>query len=141
MLIDTQKENFIPEFTEVLTSEGWVEVSKCNFKVPLLTILDNQASYKRPKMFSFYEYKGDLMEVETDSCVIYLKPSTILIVNESPKRIDLVKKGDLLDKHFLYQEVISVKKGEWQGKVYSIKFDIPCVMPIKFEKDYSLLTV
>lgn len=137
------KENFIPEFTELLTSEGWIEIDKCNFKQPILVIRGKKVLYLKPKIFSSYVYKGELIEIETERCSIYLKPSTVIIVNEIPTKVDLVRKGDLLDKYFMYQEVVTTKKIVWEGKVYSIKFedDTLSFLPIKFEQDYSLLAV
>lgn len=139
----TEKENFIPEFTEILTSEGWIEVGHCNFKLPLLLIRNGKLLYLKPKMFSSYDYKGDLVQIETESCSIFLKPSTTLMVNEKPKRADFIKKGDHLDKYFLHQEVVKTHTGLWEGKVFSIKFetDLLSLLPIKFEQDYSLLAI
>lgn len=136
-------ENFIPEFTEILTSEGWVEIGVCNFKQPILIVRGGKLLYLKPKVFSSYEYKGDLVQVETESCSIFLKPSTLLMVNEDLKRADLIKKGDRLDKYFLFQEVVKTHTGLWEGKVFSIKFEtgLLSLLPIKFEKDYSLLAV
>lgn len=78
----------------------------CNFKQPVLVIRNHKLLYVKPKIFSSYEYRGDLVEVETENCSIFLKPSALIIANEKPKRADLLRKGDLLDKYFLHQEVI-----------------------------------
>lgn len=136
-------ENFIPEFTEILTSEGWLEIGHCNFKLPILLIREGKLLYLKPKIFSSYDYCGELIEIETERCRIFLKPSAILSVNESLKKADLIKKGDLLDKHYLYQEVVKTQKGLWEGKVYSIQFETPLLslLPIKFEHDYFLLAI
>lgn len=136
-------ENFVPEFTEILTSEGWVEIGHCNFKLPLLLIREGKLLYLKPKMFSSYHYSGDLVEIETERCSIFLKPSTILLVNESTKRADMVRKGDLLDKYYLSQEVVKTHTGLWEGRVFSIQFEttLLSLLPIKFEQDYSLLAI
>jgi hypothetical protein len=138
-----EKENFIPEFTEILTSEGWLEISKCNFKQPILLIRNGKLVYLKPKLFSSYLYKGDLVQIETESCSIFLKPSTIIWVNDKPKKANLVRKGDYLDKYFLHQEVVKTHTGLWEGKVYSMQFetDLLCLLPIKFEQDYSLIAI
>lgn len=138
-----QTENFIPEFTEILTSEGWVEIGHCNFKLPILLIREGKLLYLKPKMFSSYEYLGELIEIETERCCIFLKPSTVLSVNETLKKAERIKKGDLLDKYYLFQEVVKIQKGLWEGKVYSIQFETPLLslLPIKFEQDYSLLAI
>ena len=143
MLKMTEKENFIPEFTEILTSEGWIEIGMCNFKQPILVIRKHKLLYVKPKMFTSYDYRGELVEVETENCSIFLKPSALIIVNEKPKRADLLRKGDLLDKYFLHQEVVKTHTGVWEGKVFSLKFetDLLSLLPIKFEQDYSLLAI
>ena len=135
------KENFIPEFIEILTTDGWIEIGKFNFKLPLLTILEDKAEYMSPKMFSHYIYEGELIEITTEKYSIFLNPSSCLLVNQTTQEVSKIKKGDKLDKYYLYQETVQVKKDEWQGRVFSLQFNQSVLLPIKFEGDYSLLVI
>jgi hypothetical protein len=131
--------NFIPEFIEVLTQDGWVSIKDYNPQSTLL-LLDSEykTGYLKPKVYSKMNYNGPLLEIETDTCKVYSKPSGQLLCNNVNTKAKLIKKGDLINRRFMWHRVENITTGEWQGTMYSLFFGESLFLPLKFEFDYWL---
>lgn len=131
--------NFIPEFIEVLTPDGWVSIKDYNPQSTLL-VLDNnyKSGYLKPKIYSRMDYLGPLVEIETDSCKMYSKPSSQLVCNNEKLKAKQVKKGDLINRRYMWHRVENIATGEWQGGMHSLFFGESLYLPLKFEFDYWL---
>lgn len=134
--------NFVPDFLEVLTSEGWVELKHYNKTNKILLLNHNyKTGYLKPELVSLYPYKGVLLEVETDSCMVYLKPSSQLLCDDEIKKAKDLKKGDLINKRFMWNKIEKISEGEWQGTLINLFFGMNLLMPTRFENDYWLSIV
>jgi hypothetical protein len=134
--------SFIPEFIEILSSEGWIEVKNYTLKsrLPILTF-DNQKkiSYLPIMGTSTYDYKGPLLEIETESCLMYTKPTSwILSDGELVKSKELVK-GSNIDRYHMSHEIVKMNIGEWEGKLYRLDFKDNVTIPVKFQNDYYII--
>lgn len=131
--------NFIPEFLEILTQEGWISLDKYNKECPILLLnKDYKTGYAKPKIFSATKYKGELIEFETDSCRVYAKPSSVFLCNDSPVKAKDAKKGDLLNRRYMWHRIEHIERGEWEGNIHSLFFGESLYLPLKFEFDYWL---
>lgn len=135
-------QTYIPEFMEVLTDSGWLELSHYNPKGSVL-VMTNQfkLGYIKPKQYSSYNYNGLLIEIETDSCFTYIKPSVSVLTNDKPCKAKDLKKGDLLNRFNMWSKIDKITPGEWNGKLFSLFFGEELYLPVRFEKDYCLLIV
>lgn len=135
-------QSYIPSFMEVLTNQGWLEVSHYNTENTLLVVsYDFKTLLLKPKEFSNYLYKGPLLEIDTDSCRTYIKPSVKVLSNNKICKAKELHKGDKLDRYHMFSKIEHIECGEWEGKLFSIFFGEPVYLPIKFDKDYCLITV
>lgn len=134
--------NFIPEFMEVLTTQGWIEISKYRSEDKICLLSHNfKVGYLKPKLISQYNYNGDLLEIKLDNFTTYCKPSSKLLSNgKSVKGKDL-RKGNTLDKVFMGSRIENITTGQWQGKMFELFFEYDLFMPVKFENDYCLIIV
>ncbi len=134
--------SFIPDFMEVLTDSGWLELSHYNPKGSVLVLdKDFKLGYLKPKEFSNYKYKGVLIEIYTDSCLIYCKPNVSILTNEQPCKSRDIKKGNLLTRYNMWTRVESVHRGEWEGTLKSLFFGEEVYLPVRYNTDYCLLVV
>lgn len=132
--------NFIPEFKQVLTRDGWVEIGDYYDgikKSPLevLVIYKNKCVYVCPKSFNQSFYQGVLIELITDTSRVILKPSNII----EGKKIKEFRTGDRLSSYFMFQTIEKINRVLWEGNQYSLFFGKNVLLPIKFENDYILL--
>lgn len=135
-------QSYIPSFMEILTCEGWAEIDKYNNKDTVLILNpDFKIFYIRPKEFSNYHYKGELVQIESEVATFYVKPNVQLHTSCGIKKAKELIKGDLLSKYYMWNKVSSTTRGEWEGKLYSIFFGEDCLLPVKFEQDYCLIKV
>lgn len=145
MLINQPKmitQAYIPSFMEVLTNDGWLPLNEYNPKGSVLVITPKfKLGYLQPKEYSNYNYKGVLLEIETDSCLTYIKPSTSVLTNDKPCKAKLLKEGDLLNRFNMWSKIDKISSGEWEGKLISLFFGEELYLPIRFENDYCLLVV
>lgn len=134
--------NFIPDFMEILTEEGWVPLNQYNSKNRVLLLNSNyRTGYLKPKVVSKRDFKGSLLELTTESMTLYLKPSSKILVNDTLVKAKDIKKGDKLNKRYVWNKVEKIDAGEWEGRLFSLFFGEDLLMPIKFEFDYCLLSV
>lgn len=134
--------NFIPDFLEVLTTEGWMELTQYKKRNPIMVLNKNlDHSYIIPKVLSSYDYKGPLLEIETETCTTFLKPSSKILVNGETKSAKDLRKNESLSRYHLGHKIESIQAGQWEGKLLSFFFGEELYLPIKFEKDYCLLVV
>lgn len=134
--------NFIPEFMEVLTQSGWLELTQYKKRQPLLVLnKEFKPFYIVPKIISNYNYKGPLLEIHTDSCQLFLKPNSQVLINGKSKKAKDINKQDLFSRFHLGHKVDSVSIGEWSGKLHSFFFGEELYLPIRFENDYLLMVV
>lgn len=134
--------NFIPEFMEVLTTEGWMELKDYKQRNPLFVLnKEFKYTYLIPKVYSKYTYNGPLLEIETESCQTFLKPNSKILIDGTPKKVKDIRKHDLLSRFYLGHRVDKVTEGIWEGNLHSLFFGEELYLPIRFEKDYCLLIV
>lgn len=134
--------SFIPGFMEVLSDAGWIELSNYNPKGSVLVLnKDFKIGYLIPKSYSNYNYRGTLMEINTESCLIYCKPSVSILVNDAKVKSRDIKKGQLLNRFNMWSKVESIHPGEWEGKLYGLFFGEEVYLPVKYNDDYCLLVV
>lgn len=134
--------NFIPDFMEILTEEGWVQIDQYNSKNRVLLLNSNyKTGYLKPKVVSKRDFKGGLLEVTTESMKLYLKPSSKILVNDQLIKAKEIRKGDKLNKRYVWNRVERIDSGEWEGRLFSLFFGEDLLLPIKFEFDYCLLSV
>ena len=139
---NTYNLTFIPDFMGVLTESGWVELKNLNTKGTVLVIGKNfKSGFIKPKQFSSYYYKGTLTEVITDNSRCYLKPSAQILANEVPTKSKDLRKGDLINKYYMWNRIEHIEPVEWEGHLYSLFFGEQLYLPIKFSSDYCLLIV
>lgn len=132
----------MPDFLEILTDNGWLELSKFRMTYPihLCRITPDQKVIKEtPYQFSKYFYDGPLLEIETDHCTVYLKPSSYVITDKGSQRAEELTRGDQLVKYHMSHKIEKINHGVWKGNVCSFKFNSDNYLPIKFEKDYILI--
>lgn len=145
MLVSQPKmitQTFIPDFMEVLSDVGWIELSNYNPKGSVLVMNSKfKLGYLKPKEFSNYNYTGTLLEIETDSCRLYLKPSVFILTNDKPCKGKDLHRGDLLNRYNMWSKIDTIVPGEWSGKLFSLFFGEQLYLPVRFEKDYCLLIV
>lgn len=145
MLINQPKmitQTFIPSFMEVLTDSGWLELSHYNPKGSVLVITPKfKLGYLKPLQYSDYNYSGSLVEIETDSCTLYVKPSVSVLTNDKACKAKELQKGDLLNRFNMWSKVDKINYGQWEGKLISLFFGEELYLPVRFEKDYCLLIV
>lgn len=135
-------QTFIPDFMEVLTDFGWLELSHYNPKGSVLVIDKSfKTGFIKPREFSNYNYKGSLVEIETDSCMFYIKPSVKVLTNDQPCKAKDLKRGDLLNRYNMWSKIDKVNTGQWEGNLISLFFGEVLYLPIKFNNDYCLLIV
>lgn len=135
-------QTYIPSFIEILTPDGWLEIQDFNPKASVLVISPNfKTCYLKPKEFSNYNYQGTLMEIETDSCLIYIKPSVKVLTNDCPKKAKELIRGDLLNRFNMWSKIDNVTQGQWEGRLFSLFFGEELYLPIKFDNDYCLILV
>jgi hypothetical protein len=131
--------NFIPDFLEVLTAEGWIPLNQYNKECPVLLLNRNyRTGLLKPKAYSITHYKGQLIEFETDSCKVYAKPSSAFLCNDLPTKAKDAKKGDLLNRRYMWHRIEHVERGDWEGNLTSLFFGEDLYLPLKFEFDYWL---
>lgn len=134
--------NFIPDFIEVLTTEGWLELKDYRQRNPVLVLnKELRPSYIIPRVYSKYSYQGPLIEIETETCQIFLKPSSKILVDGLSKKVKELSKKDMLSRYYLGHKIDKLTHGYWDGNVHSLFFGEELYLPIKFEKDYCLLVV
>ncbi len=131
---------FIPEVLDVLTESGWINLSHYNPKAGILVMTpDFKMGYLKPKVYSDYTYSGPLVEIITDSCILYCKPSVSLLTNDIPCKAKDLRKGNLLNRFNMWTRIESVSTGEWRGKMTSLFFGETVYIPVKYDTDYCLL--
>lgn len=131
---------FIPEVLNVLTDAGWINASSYNPQSSILVMdKDFKLGYLKPKIFSYYNYKGPLVEIITTSGIFYCKPSVSLLTNGEACKAKNIKRGNLLNRFDMWSKVEKVSTGEWEGKMTSFFFGEEVYMPVKFNRDYCLL--
>lgn len=135
-------QTYVPDFIEVLSDAGWIELKDYNPKGSVL-VLDTKfkLGYLKPKQYSDYNYTGVLIEVETDSCTTYFKPSVSVLTNDKPCKAKELKQGDLLNRYNMWSRIDKINQGEWNGRLISLFFGEQLYLPIRFERDYCLLIV
>lgn len=131
--------NFIPQFKQVLTREGWLDIDGYyeavkKSPIEILVIHNKRCHYAIPKSFSQNFYQGILIELITDTSRVILKPS-----NKFDKKVKELRIGDRLDNYFMFQTIEKINKVLWEGNQYSLFFGEPVLLPVKFENDYILL--
>ena len=147
------RDNFIPDFIEILTDVpnvhnvesnhcGWTEV-KDYFNKHRVLVLDKDLKTKWiiPKVVSKVPYNGRLIEVESDSCTMYFKPSSFVLSGDGVKKSKELDRKDNLTRRYFYQKVEKIKDGMWEGNMYALFFGEPCYLPVRFERDYCLMPV
>lgn len=134
--------SFIPEFIEILSSEGWIEVKQYRLKsrLPILTLdSSNKINYVPIMGTSTYDYKGPLLEIETESCLMYAKPTSWIQSDGELVKAKELRIASKIDRYHLGHEVLKVNIGEWEGKLYRLDFKEDVVIPVKFQNDYYLI--
>jgi len=142
--MNTNINTFIPEFIEILTEEGWIEIQHFSNKGRVLTLTPEfKIQYLAPIYYSDYKYNGPLLEIETDCFITYTKPSSFIQKEKEIDKCRNLKKGDHLRKYNLYSRIEHVLEYAWEGQLFSLSFKNKdySLLPIRFEKDYCLLVV
>lgn len=131
---------FIPDVLDVLTESGWINLSHYNPKAGILVMTpDFKMGYLKPKVYSDYNYSGPLVEIITDSCILYCKPSVSLLTNNIPCKAKDLRKGNLLNRFNMWTRIEKVSTGEWEGKMTSLFFGETVYIPVRYDSDYCLL--
>lgn len=133
--------NFIPEFKQVLSSDGWIDIGQYYRSLKrhsndILVIKDNRCIFTCPRSFSEMYYNGPMLEFSTDSSRVILKPNSVL-----DKELSLYVRGDTFKKYYSHQEVLRKESVLWEGSLFSLYFGTNVLLPIKFENDYILLPI
>jgi hypothetical protein len=145
--------NFITEFTEVLTkNDGWKQISVVGSKEFLL-VMDSElkTDWLKPSVLDHYNFNGLLKRIETDSEILFLKPSTEIMISKKRHNGNTefmystagkeLHKGDLISRKHMWHMIHSSNNVPWMGKMYRLFFGEDLFLPIRFGNDYSLLVV
>ena len=83
-----RQNNFITEFTEVLTRDGWKTIGEVKSKETLLVLdTDLGINYLKPSIIDSYDFKGSLRKIETDSETLLLRPSTQILLTSKKEEL------------------------------------------------------
>ena len=138
----TNFNSFVPGFNQVLTAEGWRELSIYNHKTPVLTLdAGMKIQYLVPKVVSKHYYEGRVITLDMGHATAALKPSSNVLTRAGIKKAKDITKEDRLNRYYLSQEVEHVDIYEWEGSMYSLFFGSPLFIPIKLNNDYLLIEV
>jgi len=108
-------------------------------QVPILVLSKGRPEYKYPKTISSYpKYKGPLLEIQANTFV-YLKPSTqVKSNNQDIKGKDLTPNSKL--DFFVGEQIIQkIEQISWEGNLFSLSFDSPVYLPIRYDGEYILI--
>lgn len=135
--------NYITEFTEVLTRDsGWQTIGEVKNRQHLLIFDDElKLDWLMPVVIDHYWFKGIVKKIETDSEILFLKPSTEVMVKEIATPAKEISKGNLLNRKNQWQIVHSIKNEPWEGNMYRLFFGEDLILPIRFGSDYCLIPV
>jgi hypothetical protein len=134
--------NYIPEFIDVLTKDGWKEVQSLKIsKVGNVLKIneDNKIEFLPIKGISKYAYEGPLLEIYTETCCTYLKPSSFVLCKDGLVKGKDLKKGDYLKRYHEGHKILRLKEVLWKGTLYNLSFNDDYFLPVKFKDDYYLI--
>lgn len=137
--------NFLPEFVQVLTRDGWVDLSEwMNLQgkakaTPVCLLYQEKLIYQPPTQYSKIYYSGPLLRLETQNSDVIIKGATTILTQRGHVKGKELEAGDHLRRYHMSQIIEKIERVTWEGPMYHLFFGEDVLLPVKYDSDYTLI--